>query len=109
MRQLIEDNLPAITTGRSMLGSPHRRGSISHGFTCSARSTAPLVDGIMASSSIPSTRPVDYHDLQLVDGGSWRARVAWRWIRAWISSAVNAAHAGVTPRVADLDILDADD
>ena len=74
MRQLIEDNLPAGITTFGQLKCP---AYLTAADLISRRlylfgedPTAPLVDGIMASSSIPVYQdPVDYHDLQLVDGG----------------------------------------
>jgi NTE family protein len=74
MRKLIEDNLPAGITTFGQLKCP---AYLTAADLISRRlylfgedPAAPLVDGIMASSSIPVYQdPVDYHDLQLVDGG----------------------------------------
>jgi NTE family protein len=74
MRKLIEDNLPSGVTTFGQLRCP---AYLTAADLISRRlylfgedPSAPLVDGIMASSSIPVYQdPVDYHDLQLVDGG----------------------------------------
>jgi NTE family protein len=74
MRKLIEDNLPAGITTFGQLKCPAYLTAadlISRRlFLFGEDPSAPLVDAIMASSSIPVYQdPVDYHDLQLVDGG----------------------------------------
>ena len=74
MRKLIADNLPAGATTFGHLKCP---AYLTAADLISRRlylfgedPAAPLVDAIMASSSIPVYQdPVDYGDLQLVDGG----------------------------------------
>jgi NTE family protein len=74
MRKLIEDNLPAGVTTFGQLKCPAYLTAADlksrRLFLFGEDPSAPLVDAIMASSSIPVYQdPVEYHDLQLVDGG----------------------------------------
>ena len=74
MRKLIQDNLPPGVTTFGQLKCPCYLTSVdlrsSRLYLFGEDPSAPLVDAIMASSSIPVYQaPVEYHDLQLVDGG----------------------------------------
>jgi NTE family protein len=74
MRKLVADNLPPGVTTFGQLKCPCYLTSVdlrsSRLFLFGEDPSAPLVDAIMASSSIPVYQdPVEYHGLQLVDGG----------------------------------------
>ena len=74
MRKLITDNLPPGVTTFGQLKCPCYLTSVdlrsSRLYLFGEDPSAPLVDAIMASSSIPVYQPpVEYHGLQLVDGG----------------------------------------
>jgi NTE family protein len=74
MRKLIADNLPAGVTTFGQLKLPTYLTAadlISRRlYLFGEDPAAPLIDGVMASSSIPVYQdPVNYHDLELVDGG----------------------------------------
>jgi NTE family protein len=74
MRKLIADNLPPGVTTFGQLKCPCYLTSVdlrsSRLYLFGEDPTASLVDAIMASSSIPVYQPpLDYHGLQLADGG----------------------------------------
>jgi NTE family protein len=74
MRKLIQDNLPPGVTTFGQLKCPAYLTSVdlssSRLYLFGEDPSAPLIDAMMASSSIPVLQPpVDYHGLQLVDGG----------------------------------------
>ncbi len=76
MRRLIQENLPPSAHTFADLKCPCYLTSVDlksgrlYVFGDPSDPTAPLVDAVMASSSIPVLQPpVMYHDLELVDGG----------------------------------------
>jgi NTE family protein len=74
MRRLITDNLPAGVTTFGQLRRPCYLTTVDMRsrrlYLFGEDPAAPLLDAILASSSIPCIHPpVEYHGLQLVDGG----------------------------------------
>ena len=75
LRSLIKSGLPAGVETYSQLKLPLYVAAVdlvsSHLFVFGEDGSAPVVDSVLASASVPVIHPpVDYHGLQLVDGGT---------------------------------------